>query len=1107
VGSEEISIKVEAGAFPTNATSAEISTTVNSRQIQNLPLDGRDPLDLILLQAGTSSSKNQNTSINGQRTSFTNITQDGINIQDAFLRSNATDFSPSLPAVDDTEEFTITTQNSGADQGYGSAQIRLVTPHGTDEFHGGLWLYNRNSAYGANDFFNNKAGIDKPFRNRNQFGLKFGGPVPGLEGRLFFFAHYEGLRDSIKSSTNRTLLLPDAREGIFTYTDGSNLIREIDLLSLVPEITEVDPIVDSRFLSKMPLSGNRSDIGDQLNTTGITLNQPADTDRDLFMARGDSELKEGHKLSLIFSWSKESNQRPDLNNTEGFDEVHPITQSLNNKQIVAAYQWFKSPGFSNEIRGGIIASKVRFTRTGDIPSFFMVPFAPQTTAANQFISNPEVTFLDQGRKTYTYNLQNNSEKLMHSHSLRFGAQMQMFQVDPYNDANIVPTFYMGTNTNTPTLTAGMFPGGISATQLNNANSLFSILGGILSSGTQSFNVKDKNSGFQAIPKFEDYRYSNYSLYLTDQWRVTPDLILNLGIRYELITPARLLNGLGLEPVIADGTDPIEAILDPDGSYDYIGGNAGGSNKLYKTDWNNIGPVVSFAYHPRPHNSILRAILGKETDRFVIRGGYRQSYVNDSNLTAARFAISGNAGLGTTAVTALNPLTGTPQLNARPSDLPTITPPPVNVPRTFVQNNGPSFSNFGIVFAIDPDIQTTRIHEYTLGIQRPIGWGTVIEIRYAGSRSNNLWRTADYNQIDIRQNGFAEDFNRARRNLLANSDPSVGESLTVFPLLANGGLLSNPAVQAYLQNGATADLAFIYIVLGLTGSVNFLPNPNIGVADFLNNGARYRYDSMQVDVRKQFSDSFYFQANYTWQKTLTNAIGTSQTLVDPYLDLENPQLEYTRADYDMTHIFNFNSMYGLPIGNKEKFLNRLPAWADHLLGGWQLNTIVRATSGTPITIVDPRGTLNRAGRSSRQTPNTLITNDQLKALSGHFENSNGIYFINPSIINQATGRAAEGYGTAPFPGQVLFNVPPGQTGSIGRALMDGPGYINVNAALVKDIRFSDQSSLQLRLEAFNVFNHTNFYLSNQLQDINSTTFGKLLNAWDPREIQIAAKLKF
>ena len=79
--------------------------------------------------------------------------------------------------------------------------------------------------------------------------------------------------------------------------------------------------------------------------------------------------------------------------------------------------------------------------------------------------------------------------------------------------------------------------------------------------------------------------------------------------------------------------------------------------------------------------------------------------------------------------------------------------------------------------------------------------------------------------------------------------------------------------------------------------------------------------------------------------------------------------------------------------------------------------------------------------------------------------------------------------------------------MGRALLDGPGYINVNAAIVKDIRFTDQSSLQLRLEAFNVFNHTNFYLSNQLQDINSTTFGKLLNAWDPREVQIAAKLKF
>jgi len=131
-------VNVDVDATQINATTAELSLTVNSKQILDLPLDGRNPLNLILLQAGTSSNSYQNTSINGQRTAFTNITRDGINIQDAFIRTNATDFAPGRPSVDDTEEFTITTQNAGADQGYGGAQIRLVTPRGSTRYHGSL---------------------------------------------------------------------------------------------------------------------------------------------------------------------------------------------------------------------------------------------------------------------------------------------------------------------------------------------------------------------------------------------------------------------------------------------------------------------------------------------------------------------------------------------------------------------------------------------------------------------------------------------------------------------------------------------------------------------------------------------------------------------------------------------------------------------------------------------------------------------------------------------------------------------------------------------------------------------------------------------------------
>ena len=170
-------VEVTAGADIVNSSNAEISNTVTTRQIQELPLNGRNPLSLIALQAGTSANGATNTVINGQRSSFTNITRDGLNIQDNFIRANATDFVPDRPNTDDVGEFTITTQNAGVEAGYGASQVQLVTPRGSNEFHGAAYIYNRNSKFAGNDFFNNLNNVKRPFLNRNQFGGRLGGPI------------------------------------------------------------------------------------------------------------------------------------------------------------------------------------------------------------------------------------------------------------------------------------------------------------------------------------------------------------------------------------------------------------------------------------------------------------------------------------------------------------------------------------------------------------------------------------------------------------------------------------------------------------------------------------------------------------------------------------------------------------------------------------------------------------------------------------------------------------------------------------------------------------------------------------------------------------------
>ena len=153
-----------------NQSNGELSTSVTPRQVKELPINGRNPLSLLNLIAGSNPTS---SSINGQRSSSVNYTRDGLNVQDNFIRNG---FVSDQPTVDDTGEFTVITQNAGAEYGSGSTQVVLVTPRGGNDFHGNLFAFNRNSRFAANNFFNNTNGVPRAFLNRNQFGGTLGGP-------------------------------------------------------------------------------------------------------------------------------------------------------------------------------------------------------------------------------------------------------------------------------------------------------------------------------------------------------------------------------------------------------------------------------------------------------------------------------------------------------------------------------------------------------------------------------------------------------------------------------------------------------------------------------------------------------------------------------------------------------------------------------------------------------------------------------------------------------------------------------------------------------------------------------------------------------------------
>lgn len=1170
VGGIEETVTVQAGADIVNSVNAELSTTVSPKQVIDLPLNGRNPLSLVSLQAGANPTS---ASINGQRSSSTNYTRDGINIQDNFIRSGG--FVSDIPTVDDTGEFTIVTQNAGAELGNGgSSQVQLVTPRGGSEFHGALFAFNRNSYFAANNFFNNLANdpltgksVARPFLNRNQFGGKLGGPLPFFnfgEGgpvfnrdKAFFFASYEKLIQRQQTGVTRTVLLGAPRNGTFTYTalanDPANGIvagqrvtinvltgQNLNLSTAANQtafnsaggVLSVDPVVQNRLLGQIPTVGNLALTNGGL-TQQLRSSVNANRDRYTFATRFDYLINDRNNLNFVYRVNEDVVDRSD-SDAGGFGAVPFVNNTGNPRFFTVAYQSVIGANLSNEFRFGYSSDSTAFNQNGERGAFLI-----QGAALPFGITNPEATTDPQGRDYRQLTFRDDVVYTVGKHSLRFGGQLEKQNIISFNDAGTTPTFFFATtaNTRTPSLTAGLFPGGISATERARANTLRYFLGGIIGSGSVQANSTSATSGpIVGARNSEDLKYDVLGFYASDQWRVTPQLTLNFGVRYDRFSAIRNDELIFLEPFIPAGVNVRDAILNPNGTYDFVGTSIGERGKFFNPDTNNFAPQFSFAYSPQFKNNLLGTVFGN--GKTTIRGGYRISYVNDEFLKSALNALRGNNGLNTTiaAVDTLANGTTTPDLNRRLNGLSTLFPAPTALqpPFTFAQGNQADPNFFNAIFAIDPELQIQRVQEYTFGIQREIGFQTALEIRYVGGRSNNQIRAFDLNQIDIRNNGFLQDFLRARQNLALSGgvsgeyNPNIAGSqqTPIFNQLPFGAFLNNSAITTPLAAGTPADLALVYIQNGLdidpeTGQgVRFRPNPNAGVVDLLTNNGKFRYNSLQVELRRRFAQGFAFQANYTFQKTLTDAPEDDQNRFDPLLDNANPGLEYSRADFDRTHTFNFNTIYELPFGKGKRFFAQ-GGLTNALFGGFQISTIVQLSSGAPISIRDPRGTLNRTGRAGRQTAFSNLTTDEIKNLIGIFRTPTGIYFIDPRVIapdGTATGGNLGASAASAFPGQVFFNAQPGETGNLPRAFINGPKYINVDLGLSKRIAFSENVRLQLRAEAFNLFNRANFFAPTGLADgstgensnifnINSTTFGQIRGTYAPRILQFGFRLEF
>jgi hypothetical protein len=296
---------------------------------------------------------------------------------------------------------------------------------------------------------------------------------------------------------------------------------------------------------------------------------------------------------------------------------------------------------------------------------------------------------------------------------------------------------------------------------------------------------------------------------------------------------------------------------------------------------------------------------------------------------------------------------------------------------------------------------------------------------------------------------------------------------------------------------------IYLTPGVNGAALspgfFLPaNARAGNVDYLGNGSYSNYNALQAEMVFRLRNGFHFQTNYTWSKGFNDFEGSDSNFA-ALLDLSRGELEKRRSLNDIRHVFKFNGIYPLPFGPGKRFLNSPNGVISKLFGGWEMSGIFEARTGRPISIVSARGTVNRAGRSARNTVDTTLTLDQLRGMTGVFihPTTGRPLFLDPQLIGP-DGRANPAF---------FQNPTAGKYGSLQLTPIDGPGYWNLDVGFIKRTRITERTNIEFRAELFNALNHTNFFISGETQDINSESFGQLGSTFDPRIIQFALKFNF
>jgi hypothetical protein len=708
LGSVTDTIEVSGEAAPLlEADRSTLSNVIDSEVVSNIPLNGRQYLDLALLTPGVLPSSNGTQgggfNVSGARSQSNIFLLDGVSNIDTQINSALGNFR----ITDAVQEFSVQTSVATAEFGRGTGgQVNIVTKSGTNQFHGTAFEYLRNSVLDARDFFTNKSGGTKNPLHRNQYGGTFGGPV--LKDKLFFFASYEGFRQiapqvsstRVPTAAERATVTDPISKSLLQFwpapnfnltgTTGPNFISNVP--SLLFDETGLAK-VDYAFSEKDHLSIRWAQYGGTSFTGGA------------IPAEGGNANSPGSDSGLI-------------------DYTHTFSSRVLNE---ARFGFSRNKTFITVQDSGLDASKIFVDSSGNplpgivngstnkldsgLPTIGITGYAPLGSTSN----------LPQGRRTNTYELYDNVSWIApfgaSRHSFRMGIHVRREDARRFLDGSARGVFNF---TQFSDFATG---GGLSHTeaQVNTATLLFG--------STLAY--------WQRYP---------WDLYWQDTYKLKDNLTLSYGVRYEYPSAIHQVRNQatnfipGVGPVLL-GTNrvlSIDTTKAGPSSFFYTQAPFTLSDTGVNSDKNNVAPVFGFAYTPR----IAPSVFGN--DKTVVRGGFRVGYDEIFNNIPANMALNAPFNITTTQIAGVTQ----PQTPTNPTGKFSYAVG-LNQNVSLVKRIGQP-NQVGLVglSAEDPNIRSAYIYQYSLGVQRQLGSAFSVEVDYEASTAHKLGLFVDLNQPTV-----------------------------------------------------------------------------------------------------------------------------------------------------------------------------------------------------------------------------------------------------------------------------------------------------------------------------------------------------------------------